>query len=355
MRKVSITVAGSDENMKTVLHILETAGATFDIQHFDPHREIRTKVILKGSKKLPINFETFVSIHPCVSYFPFIETKHPEMDVAIIQNNNSADIEYRQTPSVYRSIKSLSRMNSEKVIRYAFTYAQSHNRKKVTCFAKEQSLFLNVFDDIAVDYPNLLNENWEVNLGAATLAETPELFDVIVLNEDFLSAIAAQVSGSASLTACAYVGDRGALFEARGENLSSYLLAAVQMLVYMGEAEIATSIHNAWLKSLEENKYSSENVIANLGKKPKELQPVSYQSAAEQVIPQKRSETAPKRHLVGIDVFMHHKGLLSQFLAKISHINIGPSRLKMITNLGTTVGREQKKKQRELNNGAAVF
>ena len=80
-------------------------------------------------------------------------------------------------------------------------------------------------------------------------------------------------------------------------------------------------------------------VVANLGKKPKQLEPVAYQ-AKKEMARQTHSSTATQRNLVGIDVFIYHKGKLHDFLAKIQHINVGPLRLKMITNRGVRIWPE---------------
>ncbi len=84
------------------------------------------------------------------------------MNVVIVRENEEdlyAGIEYRQTPDVYKSLKLISRPGSEKIIRYAFEYARQYNRKKVTCFTKDNimkisdGLFHKVFDQIAKEYP----------------------------------------------------------------------------------------------------------------------------------------------------------------------------------------------------------
>src|SRR6185503_1215633 len=163
-----------------------------------------------------------------------------------------------------------SRPGSEKIVRYAFEYARRNNRKKVTCFMKDNimkmtdGLFHKIFDEIAAQYPDILNESWIVDIGAAKLADTPEIFDVIVLPNlygDILSDVAAQIAGSVGLAGSANIGEKGAMFEAihgsaprrAGQNLanpSGLLLAAVMMLEHLGKRETAALIHNAWLKTL---------------------------------------------------------------------------------------------------------
>lgn len=84
-----------------------------------------------------------------------------------------AGIEHRQTQQVYQCLKLISRPGSEKIVRYAFEYALANNRKKVTCFVKDNimkltdGLFHKVFDEIAAEYPEIKNETWIVDIGAA--------------------------------------------------------------------------------------------------------------------------------------------------------------------------------------------
>lgn len=412
MAKVPIAVAEGDgigpEIMHATLHILEAAGAQIEIHRIEIGEKLYlkgfptgmdpknwdvirgTKAFLKapittpqggGFKSLNVTIRTtlglYANVRPCVSYFPYVATKHPEMDLVIVRENEEdlyAGIEYRQTPDVCSSIKIISRPGSEKIIRYAFEYARRHGRKKVTCFMKDNimkfsdGLFHKIFDEIAAQYPDILNENWIVDIGAAKLADTPEIFDVIVMPNlygDILSDVAAQIAGSVGLAGSANIGEKGAMFEAihgsaprrAGQNVanpSGLLLASIQMLDHIGQPETATKIHNAWLCTLEEGIHTydiykegtskhkvgtrefGEAVVKNLGKKPIELKAVVYGKGGGTLI-HAPMPTHPARTLVGIDVFIYFRGRMEEFFPKISHINIGPLRLKMITNRGVRV------------------
>src|SRR5207237_9538936 len=148
-------------------------------------------------------FGLYAYLGPRVSYYPLLDTRHPDMDVVIVRENEEdlyTGIEYRQSHDMVESLKLISRPGSEKIVRYAFEYARSHNRHKVTCFMKDNimkltdGLFHKVFNEIAEDYPDIENETWIVDIGSAKLAATPEAFDVIVLPNlygDILSDIAA--------------------------------------------------------------------------------------------------------------------------------------------------------------------
>src|SRR5665213_3508592 len=111
----------------------------------------RTKVFFKAPITTPqgggyksLNVTTrktlglYANVRPCVSYSPYVQTKHPGMNVVIVRENEEdlyAGIEHRQTDEVVQCLKLISRPGSEKIVRYAFEYARQNNRKKVTCFA----------------------------------------------------------------------------------------------------------------------------------------------------------------------------------------------------------------------------
>src|SRR5881394_3926214 len=222
---VPITVAHGDgvgpEIMNATLSIIQAAGACIDIETIEIGEKVylrgisagiepsaweslrRTKVFLKapittpqggGYKSLNVATRTtlglYANVRPCVSYYPFVDTKHPNMDVVIIRENEEdlyAGIEHRQTEQVFQCLKLISRPGSEKIVRHAFEYARRNNRKKVTCFTKDNimkltdGLFHKVFNEIAAEYRDIENEHWIVDIGAAKMADTPEAFDVIVM------------------------------------------------------------------------------------------------------------------------------------------------------------------------------
>src|SRR6186713_473366 len=310
MSNVPITVAHGDgigpEIMDATLHILKEAGARIDIETIEIGEKVylagntagiapeswdslrSTKVFLKAPITTPqgggfssLNVAVrktlglYANVRPCVSYHPFVDTKHPVMDVVIVRENEEdtyAGIEYRQTDDVYECLKLITRPGSEKIVRYAFEYAIRNNRKKVTCFTKDNimkmtdGLFHKVFDEVAKEYPEVQNEHWIVDIGAAKLADSPELFDVIVMPNlygDILSDVAAQIAGSVGLAGSANIGEHVAMFEAihgsaprrAGQNLanpSGLLLGAVMMLVHIGLNEHAEKVHNAWLRAIED-------------------------------------------------------------------------------------------------------
>ena len=415
---VPITVAHGDgigpEIMAATLHILKEAGARLDIETivigekaylggsptgiepsaWDSLR--RTKVFLKapittpqggGFKSLNVavrkTLGLYANVRPCVSYHPFVETKHHNMDVVIVRENEEdlyAGIEYRQSEQVMQCLKLISRPGSEKIVRYAFEYARRNNRRKVTCFTKDNimkftdGLFHKVFDEIAKEYPSIENEHWIVDIGAAKLADTPEAFDVVDMPNlygDILSDVAAQIAGSVGLAGSANIGENVAMFEAihgsaprrAGQNLanpSGLLLGAVMMLVHIGLTETAEKVHNAWLRTIEDGVHTydiydegvsrekvgtkefAQAVVQRLGQKPEKLKPVEYAAATESGGQSARASVtesvASKKELVGVDVFLDWTGGSANDLGdKVKELSGDGLHLTMISNRGVEV------------------
>ena len=305
------------------------------------------------------------------------------MDVVIVRENEEdlyAGIEHRHTADCTQSLKLITRPGSERVIRYAFDYAVRNRRRKVTAFAKDNimklsdGLFHAVFDEIAAEYPRIESEYWIVDIGAAKLADAPENFDVVVLPNlygDILSDVAAQIAGSVGMAGAANIGDSAAMFEAihgsaprrAGQNLanpSGLLNAAVLMLVHIGQPDVAATIQNAWLRTIEDGIHTydiysdarssqkvgtsefGDAVVARLGQAPRELQPVSYPSepaAAAPSPPPARSR--PTKVTVGVDVFFDWTGGSADELAeKLRPAGADGLQLTMISNRGVKVWPE---------------
>jgi isocitrate dehydrogenase len=412
-----ITIAKGDgigpEIMEATLKVLMAAGARFEIDEIEVGEKVylsgnsagiakdawdiirRNKIFLKapittpqggGYKSLNVTTRKFLGLYanvrPCVSFHPFVQTKHPVMDLVIIRENEEdlyAGIEHQQTDEVVQCLKLISRPGCEKIVRYAFEYARQHGRKKVTCFTKDNimkqtdGLFHKVFDEIAAEYSEIINEHWIIDIGAAKMADTPEAFDVIVMPNlygDVLSDVAAQIAGSVGLAGSANIGEECAMFEAihgsapriAGQNKanpSGLLQGAILMLMHIGQADVAEKIQNAWLKTIEEGIHTydifkegvskqrvgtqefADAIIHNLGQGPVALKAVHYEKSPVRKMPVYERKSPAKKELVGVDLFIHWNGKNPDELAeKIQKISTEKTILSMITNRGIKVWPE---------------
>jgi isocitrate dehydrogenase len=150
----------------------------------------------------------------------------------------------------------------------------SHDRQKVTCFTKDNIMKLTdglvpqgIRRDWRGEYPDIENEHWIVDIGAAKLADTPGEFDVMVMPNlygDVLSDVAAQIAGSVGLAGSANIGAHCAMFEAiHGSAPRRAGLGHRQPIgpaagwrhdarLHIGQPEAAEKVHNAWLKTIED-------------------------------------------------------------------------------------------------------
>ncbi len=415
MSKTPITVARGDgigpEIMDATLRILEAAGARLDIEEIEIGEAVyergtmngiedsswdslrRTKVFLKapittpqggGFKSLNVTVRKslglFANVRPCVSYHPYVDTNFKDMDIVIVRENEEdlyAGIEHRQTQDVVQSIKLISRPGSERIIRYAFEYARSNGRKKVTCMAKDNimkladGLFHEVFREIGAEYPDIEQEFYIIDIGTARIAARPNDFDVIVtenLYGDIISDVAVEITGSVGLGGSCNIGSDFGMFEAvhgsapdiSGQNIanpSGLLLGAVLMLNHIGQNDIATKVHNAWFKTLEDGVHTgdiyddglskekvgtkefADAVIGRLGQNPSSFKPVDYgQGGGDGMkMPPLKPRVVQEKVLVGADIFIDWEGIPSELADILDPIVADGLKLKLIANRGVKV------------------
>lgn len=412
--RIPITVAKGDgigpEIMDATLRILDAAEANLEYRFIEIGESVYlkgitsgieptawdtlrdTKVFLKapittpqggGYKSLNVtirkSLSLYANVRPCVSYAPFVYTKHPKMNTVIIRENEEdlyAGIEHQQTDEVTQCLKLITKPGTERIIRYAFEYARHFGRKKVTCMSKDNimkitdGLFHQTYDRIAEEYPDIEKEHYIIDIGSARLAENPDRFDVIVtenLYGDIISDIAAEVAGSVGLAGSANIGNHLAMFEAihgsapdiSGQNIanpSGLLLGAIQMLVHIGKNDIAEKVHNAWLKTIEDGihtkdiynaheskelvgtKEFADAVIERMGQEPSTLEPVYYRHEGSMKMPVDQPTVRGKKEIVGCDIFLQWNDKDPKELGdKLSLCKNDPLELIMITNRGVKV------------------
>ncbi len=415
-----VTVARGDgigpEIMAATLRVLDAAGAKLELEEVEIGEAVynrgvssgigpevweslrRTNCFFKAPITTPqgggyksLNVTTrktlglFANVRPCASYAPFVRSKHPGMDLVIVRENEEdtyAGIEHQQTDEVTQCLKLISRPGCERIVRYAFDYAVANGRKKVTCMTKDNimkltdGLFRRVFEEMAEQYPQIETNHLIIDIGTARMADSPEMFDVVVtpnLYGDILSDVAAQVAGSVGLAPSSNIGESCAMFEAihgsapdiagRGiANPSGLLLAGAMMLRHLGMGEVAAKVHNAWLCTIESGVRTgdvhaeheanepvgtdafADAVISNLGCTPHRLATVEAGNSTRVEIPPLPKHEPATKELVGVDVFLHWDQANRSADALAEKINAAAGtdglRLKMLTNRGVKVWPE---------------
>jgi isocitrate dehydrogenase (NAD+) len=267
------------------------------------------KVALKGPITTPIGtgfrsvnvalrheLGLYACLRPCKTY-EGVRSRYDNVDLVIVRENTEdlyAGIEYEAgTPEAEQviaelnglqkkqiasgsglSIKPISREGSERIVRFAFDYERAHERKRVSCVTKANimkftdGLFLDVFRDVAKDYPDI--EPWEnlVDAICMGLVQRPEEFDVLVLPNlygDIVSDLTAGLVGGLGVAPGGNIGPDTAVFEAthgsapkyKGQNKvnpTAMILSGKLMLEHLGEADAAERLEAAVASVIAEGK-----------------------------------------------------------------------------------------------------
>ncbi len=255
----------------------------------------RNKVALKGPLTTPVGkgftsvnvtlrktLDLYANVRP-VKAFPNTSCRYPELDLVIIRENTEdlySGLEHVVVPGVVESLKIITEKASMRIARYAFEYARSNKRKKVTAIHKanimklSDGLFLSCFYKVAKDFPEIEAEDKIIDNACMQLVMNPEQFDVLVLENlygDIVSDLCAGLIGGLGLAPGANIGEQGAVFEAvhgsapdiAGQgiaNPTAIIMSAVMMLRHIGESKAAEKIENALLEVYREGKVRTKDL-----------------------------------------------------------------------------------------------
>jgi isocitrate dehydrogenase len=272
------------------------------------------------------------------------------IDITIVRENiedTYGGIEHMLTHDVSLSRRFITRPGSEQVIRYAFEMAKKKGTKRITCGHKSNimkltdGLFLEVFYEVAKEYPELKADDVIVDDLCMKLVTRPDLFDVVVLTNlqgDIVSDLCAGLVGGLGFAPSANIGDHICIFEAvhgtapdiAGKNIANptaLLLSGIAMLRHVGLMKSAAMIENALLFTLEEGKHTgdfgdksvpslnttqyADAIIANFGKQPRlgakpslpdmPTTPTMFKLERNAMM---ESEETQKEKIVGVDFFI---------------------------------------------------
>jgi isocitrate dehydrogenase (NAD+) len=293
------------------VRVLEAAGCDFvyDKQlagmaavaaHGDPMPEAtiesikRTRLALKGPLETPVGggyrsvnvalrkaFDLYANVRPAYTIRP--GGRYEKIDIVLVRENTEGlyvGIEHYvpidgDPRAAAESVALITRAGSERIVRYAFEYAVSHKRRKVTIVHKanilkfSQGLFLDVGREVAKEYAGRIEfDDRIVDACAMQLVLKPEIFDVIVTTNLFGDILSDEISGlvgGLGLAPGANIGAHAALFEAvhgtapdiagKGiANPGALLLAACMMLEHLGDHARADRIRRALETVVRQNK-----------------------------------------------------------------------------------------------------
>ncbi|KAJ6331226.1 hypothetical protein OIU76_009743 [Salix suchowensis] len=129
-----------------------------------------------------------------------------------IQKENTVDL----NTGVVESIKIITRQASLRVAEYAFHYAKTHGRERVSAIHKAN--IMQKTDGLSEKYPEITYEEVVIDNCCMMLVKNPALFDVLVMPNlygDIISDLCAGLIGGLGLTPSCNIGEGGiALAEA---------------------------------------------------------------------------------------------------------------------------------------------
>lgn len=287
-----------------VVAIIEAAGVKIEWEKFEVGAEalarfgdplpqevldsiLKNKVALKGPVTTPIGtgftsinvrlrktLDLYANLRP-VKSLPNVKTRYEDIDLVVVRENTEdlySGLEHEVVPGVVESIKIITEKASTRIARYAFDYARTRGRKRVTAVHKanimkmSDGLFLDCFRRMSKEYPEIQADDRIVDNLCMQLVVNPNQFDVLLLENlygDIVSDLTAGLVGGLGVVAGANHGHNGAVFEAvhgsapdiAGQNKANpiaLLQSAILMLVHIGEQEAADRIEKALWRLLSQ-------------------------------------------------------------------------------------------------------
>lgn len=224
------------------------------------------------------NKRTFQTLHGVDTVF---SKAGIPIDITVVRENiedTYGGVEHMLTHDVALSRRFITRPGSLQLIKYAFEMAKKKQAKRITCGHKANimkltdGLFLEVFYEVAKDYPELNADDVIVDDLCMKLVTRPDAFDTVVLTNlqgDIVSDLCAGLVGGLGFAPSANIGDHICIFEAvhgtapdiAGKNIANptaLLLSGFGMLRHLGMMESAAIIENALLYTLEQGTHTGD-------------------------------------------------------------------------------------------------
>jgi isocitrate dehydrogenase (NAD+) len=237
----------------------------------------KNKVALKGPVTTPIgsgfrsvnvalrkSLDLYACLRPCKTY-PGVLSPYQDVNIVVVRENTEdlyAGIEYEKgaadTSSLLKfvaetrgpvradsgvSLKLISEFGTRRIVKYAFDYARTNQRRKVTAVHKanimkfSDGLFLTVARDVAQNYPDIEFNDVIIDNLCMQLVRNPRHFDVLVLPNlygDIVSDLCAGLVGGLGVAPGANI----------GESLAT-MLSGMLMLRHLREFAAADRLEQA--------------------------------------------------------------------------------------------------------------
>jgi isocitrate dehydrogenase (NAD+) len=260
----------------------------------------KNKVALKGPTATPVGaghrsvnvemrktLDLYANLRP-VRTLPGVKSRYEGVDLVVVRENTESlysGLEHVVVPGVVESLKIITEKASTRIARFAFQYAETHGRKRVTAVHKanimklSDGLFLDCCRAVAKGHPTVAYDEIIVDNLCMQLVLDPTRFDILLLENlygDIVSDLCAGFIGGLGMAPGANIGEQAAVFEAvhgsapdiAGKNLANpiaLILSGAMMLEHLHELEAATRVRKAVLAVLAEGKKLSRDLGGTAG------------------------------------------------------------------------------------------
>jgi isocitrate dehydrogenase (NAD+) len=240
----------------------------------------RNTVALKGPVTTPIAegftsvnvglrkaLDLYANLRP-VRNLPGVASRFQDVDLIIVRENTEdlyAGLEHEIVPGIVESLKIITAKASTRIARFAFEYARTFGRRRVTAIHKANimklgdGLFLESCRAVAREFGDISYDERIVDAACMHLVMHPEKLDVLLLPNlygDIVSDLCAGLVGGLGVVPGANIGADAAVFEAvhgsapdiADQNLANptaLLLSGLLMLDHIGERAAADRIRAA--------------------------------------------------------------------------------------------------------------
>jgi isocitrate dehydrogenase (NAD+) len=260
----------------------------------------RNKVAFKGPTETPIagghrsvnvelrkKLDLYANLRP-VETLPGVKSRYDGVDLVVVRENTEdlySGLEHVVVPGVVESIKIITERASTRIALFAFDYARTHARKRVSAVHKanimklSDGLFLDCCRTVARQYPEITYDEIIVDNCCMQLVLDPTRFDMLLLENlygDIVSDLCAGFIGGLGLAPGANIGEHGALFEAvhgsapdiAGKNLANpmaVILSSALMLDHLGEHAAADRVRHGVHAVLREGQKLTRDLGGSAG------------------------------------------------------------------------------------------
>ena len=260
----------------------------------------RNKVAFKGPTETPVagghrsvnvelrkKLDLYANLRP-VETLPGVKSRYDGVDLVVVRENTEdlySGLEHVVVPGVVESIKIITERASTRIALFAFDYARTHGRKRISSVHKanimklSDGLFLDCCRTVAKQYPEVVYDEIIVDNCCMQLVLDPTRFDMLLLENlygDIVSDLCAGFIGGLGMAPGANIGEHGALFEAvhgsapdiAGKNLANpmaVILSSALMLDHLGEHAAADRVRHGVHAVLREGKKLTRDLGGSSG------------------------------------------------------------------------------------------